>query len=431
MQRVPPSLPPIASLLAALAACSSSPSPPPPDSCSTVPAAALYGAYVADPHYCMITFATNVAGARQLAVAPNGDIFVGSSGQVTVVYDDDGDGVSGATERSVFAAVPNGNHGLAITATHVYASSSTNVYRWAYATGDRVATGAMEPVVTGIPSGGHATRTLLVDGQNRLYVSIGSASNVDLSEDPARPPATRALIRRYNLASIPTGGYAVGDGEVFAYGLRNEVGLTIDSKGRMWGVENGRDNLMLGGDIHYDNPAEEVNLFDVNKPGRDYGYPHCWSEGIWMDTALAKGPGTQHLDPDAPGSYTEAKCQDRDAVVPPAFALGAHLAPLDIVEYRGHGYPAEMQGEMFVASHGSWNREIAQVGTMIIRLKMGANGPIEAQPFQGGLVAATGQITQGPAAWAIRPASIRIDKAGLLVWSDDGTGTINKIGYKP
>ena len=79
----------------------------------------------------------------------------------------------------------------------------------------------------------------------------------------------------------------------------------------MWGVENGRDNLMLGGDIHYDNPAEEVNLFDVNKPGRDYGYPHCWSEGIWMDTAMAKGPGTQHLDPDQPGSYTEAKCQDR------------------------------------------------------------------------------------------------------------------------
>jgi len=62
---------------------------------------------------------------------------------------------------------------------------------------------------------------------------------------------------------------------------------------------------------------------------------------------------------------------------------------------------------------------------------MGANGPIEAQPFQGGLVAATGEITQGPAAWAIRPASIRVDKAGLLVWSDDGTGTINKIGYKP
>ena len=413
----------------ALAACSSGAAPP-PDSCSTVPATALYaGAYLADPHYCMFTFASGLTAARQLALAPNGDLFVAGNGQITVLFDTNADGVSDASDRAVFATAPSLNHGLAITATHVYASSTTDVYRWPYAAGDRVATGPMESVVKGIPAGGHATRTLVIDAQNRLYVSIGSASNVDVPENPAAPPATRALIRRYNLASVPAGGYAVADGEVFAYGLRNEVGLSIDSKGRLWGVENGRDNLMLGGDIHYDNPAEEVNLFDVNKPGRDYGYPHCWSEGIWMDTTMAKGPGTQHLDPDQPGSYTEAKCQDRSAVVPPAFALGAHMAPLDIVEYRGGGYPGDMQGDLFVASHGSWNREIAQVGRVIVRLKMGANGPTEAQNFLGNKVAATGELAQGE--WAIRPASIRIDKAGLLTFSDDTSGTVNKIGYKP
>ena len=91
-----------------------------------------------------------------------------------------------------FATVPGGNHGLAITATHVYASSTTDVYRWPYAAGDRVATGPMETVVNGIPSGGHATRTLLVDGQNRLYVSIGSASNVDAPADPSTLRPRRA-----------------------------------------------------------------------------------------------------------------------------------------------------------------------------------------------------------------------------------------------
>jgi glucose/arabinose dehydrogenase len=427
MQRVLSS--PLSLLIALpLAACSGS-NPPPPDSCSAVPATALYDAYLADPHYCMITFATGVTGARQLAVAPNGDIFVGGNNQITVLYDTNSDGVSDATERSMFAAVPGGNHGLAITATHVYASSQTTVYRWPYAAGDRVATGAMETVVNGIPSGGHSTRTLLVDAQDRLYVSIGSGSNVDAPADPDTPPAERALIRRYSLASIPAGGYAVSGGEVFAYGLRNEVGLSLDSRGRLWGVENGRDNLMVGGDIHYDNPAEEVNLFDVDKPGRDYGYPFCWSEGIWMDTTMAKGPGTQHLDPDQPGAFTEAKCQDRNAVVPPAFALGAHLAPLDIVEYRGGGYPGDMQGDLFVTSHGSWNREIAQVGMIIIRLKMGANGPTEAQNFLGKKIADTGAISQGN--WGIRPVSIRVDKAGLLTFSDDAAGTVNKIGYKP
>ena len=193
----------------------------------------------------------------------------------------------------------------------------------------------------------------------------------------------RAVIRRYPLASIPAGGHLATAGELFAAGLRNETGLFIDSKGRMWGVENGRDNLMVGGDIHFDNPAEEVNLFDTNRAGRNYGYPFCWSEGIWMDTAMARGPGTQHLDPDQPGGFTEAKCQDASVVVPPAFALAAHLAPLDIVEYTGEAYPAAMVGSLFVTSHGSWNRESAQVGRMIVRLKMGAGGPTAAENFLG------------------------------------------------
>jgi len=307
-------------------------------------------------------------------------------------------------------------------------TEDSTVYRWTYTSGQRTSTGTAETVVRGIGTGGHSTRTLLIDGQNRLYVTIGSASNVDAPSDPTTPPASRALIRRFDLGAIPSGGYMASAGELFASGLRNEVGLSMDSQGRIWGVENGRDNLMVGGDIHYDNPAEEVNLFDTARPGRYYGFPSCWSEGIWMDTAMAKGPGTQHLDPVEPGMFTEAKCQDASAVVPPAFVLGAHMAPLDIVEYTGTGYPAEMRGNMFVASHGSWNREIEQVGRVIVRLKMGANGPTSAEPFLGQADSA-GELAQG--SWNIRPVSVRVDKAGLLVFSDDGSGTVNKIGYKP
>jgi glucose/arabinose dehydrogenase len=259
-------------------------------------------------------------------------------------------------------------------------------------------------------------------------VNIGSASNVDAPAGPTLPPDQRALIRRFNLDAVPAGGYPASAGEVFAYGLRNETALSIDSKGRLWGAENGRDNLAVGGDIHFDNPAEEVNLFDTSRPGRNYGYPFCWSEGIWMDTAMAKGRGTQHLDPDQPGGFTEAMCQDKNVVVPPAFALGAHLAPLDIVEYRGGGYPAEMSGDLFVTSHGSWNREVGQVGRTIIRLKMSGGGPTEAVSFLGESDG-VGGLHLG--SWAARPVSIRVDKAGLLTWSDDASGTINKIGYRP
>lgn len=415
-------------LASSVTACSSG-STPPRDTCSNVPASALVASvYTADPHYCLITYADSLLNARQLALAPNGDLFVAGGGAIWVLPDDNGDGVSDATERQMFATQAELNHGLAITSTHIYASSQGAVYRWPYASGDRTASGPMETVVGNISTGGHTTRTLLIDSKNRLYVSIGSASNVDAPADPNTPPARRALIRRYDLSALPAGGYMEGDGEVFADGLRNEVGLFIDSRGRMWGVENGRDQLGVAGvDIHYDNPAEEVNLFDVDRPGRHYGYPFCWSEGIWMDPT-AKGPKTQHLDPDQPGAFTEAKCQDASVVVPPAFALGAHMAPLDIVEYRGNGYPSELSGDLFVASHGSWNREIAQVGRVIVRLKMGANGPTEAVNFLGQSDGAGG-LAQG--GWNVRPVSVRIDHDGLLTFSSDATGTVFKIGYKP
>ena len=57
------------------------------------------------------------------------------------------------------------------------------------------------------------------------------------------------------------------DGEVFADGLRNEVGLAFDSHGILWGVENGADKLVredIGGDVHNDNPA--VQFCVINKP---------------------------------------------------------------------------------------------------------------------------------------------------------------------
>ena len=392
-------------------------------SCDSVPSSSVVTAWTADPHFCMIRYATGVTGARGLLFAPNGDLVVAGNGQIRILFDTNGNGVSEVSERSTFASLQNGNHGLALTATHLYASSPATVVRWTYAAGQRTSTGAAETVVRGIGTGGHVTRTLAIDSMNRLYVSIGSSSNLD-SATGTTPPAARALIRRYALSSIPSGGYDVADGELFASGLRNEVGMTFDSQGRMWGVENGRDNLL--GDAHYDNPAEEVNLFNTAMPGRSYGYPFCWSEGVWTNP-MAGGPGTQHLDMEMPGAFTEGMCQNASLVVPPAFAMRAHLAPLDIVEYTGTAYPAEFRGNLFVTSHGSWNRESAQVGRVIIRLRTTNGMPTAAENFLGEL--SGGALREGQ--WAVRPVSIRVDPAGLLTFSDDATGTVNKIGYRP
>ena len=119
---------------------------------------------------------------------------------------------------------------------------------------------------------------------NRLYVNIGSAGNVDAPAGPTAPPATRAMIRRFDLGNLPAGGYLASAGEVFASGLRNEVGLALDAQGRIWGVENGRDDLRSGGDamMYNDNPGEEVN-----------SYPAAAVATTAIRSAGAKAPGPE------------------------------------------------------------------------------------------------------------------------------------------
>lgn len=49
----------------------------------------------------------------------------------------------------------------------------------------------------------------------------------------------------------------------------------------------------LGGDIHEDNPSEELNLLLPENSNKHYGYPYCWSEGL-LDHPRAGGPGIHH-----------------------------------------------------------------------------------------------------------------------------------------
>jgi glucose/arabinose dehydrogenase len=165
-------------------------------------------------------------------------------------------GVGGAGGGSGVVVSQAGlNHGLAVRGGFVYASSDTTVYRWRLARGadgtlqDSSAT--VEVVLRGISADGaggaprgHTTRTLVFDDAGRLYVSVGSAANVDAD-------SYRSRVRRLTLPEpLPAGGVDFATAEVFADGLRNEVGLAFDRHGQLWGVENGADQVRSRGRIH-------------------------------------------------------------------------------------------------------------------------------------------------------------------------------------
>lgn len=180
------------------------------------------------------------------------------------LQDTDNDGVF--DKRSVLAQETYLNHGLAVqwetgNTGFLYASHDEMVFRWpmSWLNGDlSVSSEQVETVVNNINADGnggapwgHSTRTLAFDGQGRLYISVGSYNNVD-------PDSFRSRIRRVSVSNSSIFPIDFTEAEVFADGLRNEVGLAFDMHGVLWGVENGADNLKredLGGDIHNDNPV--------------------------------------------------------------------------------------------------------------------------------------------------------------------------------
>lgn len=405
-------------MIASLPACGSNSSPRPPSPCT----GDTVDAWVSDPRYCVYVFAGSLDHPRQMAFAPNGDLFVSDDGKVTVLFDDNHDGASAGSERSTFATAPGLNHGLAFSrdGSYVYASSSTTVYRWRYTAGARKAPGAAAVVVSGIPSGGHVTRTLVFDARGRLYVSVGSAGNVDV--DPALVQ-TRAQIRRFAIPdSLPAAGLDYATGEVVASGMRNEVGLYMDARDRMWGVENGRDDLSAdGSDIHNDNPGEEVNLIDGTGASY-YGYPSCFSE---FQRTGGSGPGTQWADTTLePGDRkTDAWCRDTAQVHPPAFALPAHWAPLGILEYQGTALP--LGHDLIVAAHGSWDRS-PQVGRVLARLHRDGDTITSFEPMIGER-GSDNALRQGE--WNVRPVDVREGPDGNLYFSDDMGNRVFKVSY--
>jgi len=208
--------------------------------------------------------------------------------------------------------------------------------------------------------------------------------------------------------------------------MRNEVGIRFDNESRLWGVENGCDDVArsdLGGDIHTDNPSEEMNFFAQS--GRFYGYPFCFSEYL-LPAQYAKGAGTQWVHPSFQndGVHTDAWCRDPTKVVKPAYNFPAHWAPLDILFYYSGSFPAQYQGGAFVAAHGSWDRN-PPAGYRVAFVNFSNKMPVSHIDFL---------YHAGSQPWpnGFRPVGLAFAKCKTgqcLYVSSDSTGQIVEISY--
>ncbi len=354
------------------------------------PAASAGDAAIGVPAGFAVQRIATVRGARELAVAPNGDLFVGTLGS-TIEVVPDAQGNAGAPRT--FASFDDGPMaGVFVADDAVYAGGQLGVYRIAYRNGDRAAREKPRKIasVRSGGGGGHSTTTVVLS-KGTLYASVGSSCNACTETD-----ATRATVQ----AMAPDGAGA----HARARDIRNAIALAVQSRtGDVWAGVAGRDDLEHG------HPYEIFDAVTAHPGTPDYGWLTCYDD--------RKPIGG-------------ASCAN--AVVPrvvfPAYdtPIGAAFYPID--GSGRYAFPAKYRGGAFVALHGSWHTPPVAPRVAFVPF----NGAEPAKPvdwanpdsqwteFGSGCQAADGSR-------ACRPTGVAAGTDGSLFVSEDEGGAIYRI----
>jgi len=333
------------------------------------------------PGFAIDIYASDVSGARSLALSPAGTLFVGtrSKGKVYAVLDKDGDHT--AETIITLARGLNMPNGVAFRDGALYVAEVNRVLRFPNIEARLTDPGPPEIINSSFPSDRtHGWKFIRFGPDGMLYVPVGAPCNIC---DPGDPYA--AILRMRTDGSDP---------EIFARGIRNTVGFDWHPvTGELWFTDNGRD--WLGDDL----PPDELNHAPV--AGQHFGYPYVH--------------GREVVDPEYGDRRGETK------ITPPALELGAHVAPLGMRFYTGGMFPEQYRDQIFIAEHGSWNRSIP-VGYRIVFVRLDGNKVSGTEVFAQGWL-------QGGVAWG-RPVDLLVMPDGALLVSDDHAGVIYRISYR-
>ncbi len=368
-------------------------------------------------------FATGLEEPRTMRLAPNGDIFVAETraGRI-VVLRSTGAGTK-ATVISTFAGDLLNPFGMQFyphdRPQWLYVAETNRVVRYPYQSGEVVASGAPQTVVSELApdaEGGHITRDLVfTPDERRMFVSVGSGSNVA----EQMPKKTAAEVRAWQaqralgaawseetnradvlVFDVDAGGGVSGAGRVYAAGLRNCAGLTIQpATGDLWCTVNERD--LLGDNLVPDYSTRV-------REGGFYGWP-------WYYMGSHEDPRLKGERPDLAGKVLE-----------PDVPYQSHSAPLNLIFYTASSgsaaFPSEYVGDGFAVLHGSWNRAV-RTGYKVVRVRMHDGVPTgEYDDFLVGFIVDNDDV------WG-RPVGALENRDGALLISEDGGNVIYRISH--
>ncbi|MCW5960115.1 MAG: hypothetical protein KIS76_08120 [Pyrinomonadaceae bacterium] len=344
----------------------------------------------------IIPAAEGMKRVRFFAKAPDGRIFVtdmfnltdNSKGKVYILDDfDEETGIFGRIE-TYLSGLKNPNSIAFLTdekgQAWFYLAETDKLTRRKFSSGETKPSDSKPETIATFPDyglsykygGWHLTRTVVVGGNGKIYVSVGSSCNSCIEKEPQR-----ASIIEMN----PDGSKQ----RIFAKGLRNAVGVRWIGK-NLFATNQGADHLGK-------NKPDET--FYAIKDGADYGWARCYQAGgkIFRDTSIKGG-----------------NCRG----VPTSYAFfPAHSSAMGFDYFDSETENEIIKDSFLVALHGSTDKRVGR-GYKVVIMRKGE----KLQDFITGFL--KGKTVNG------RPLDIFKMSADSFLLSDDHSGVVYFVRKK-
>ncbi|GAB1538164.1 sorbosone dehydrogenase family protein [Scytonema sp. NUACC21] len=342
-------------------------------------------------------FADGLDAPRWLALTPSGDVLVTETreNRIRLLRDTNSDGV--ADVKEIFANSSNGVNipfGMAFGDNSFFLGNTDAVLRFPYQKGQQQLNGTGKKIAD-LPGGGynqHWTRNVVLspDG-NKIYVSIGSESNVDEEDLP------RASVQVMNLDGSQR--------QTFAFGLRNPVGLDFHPVTKeLYTTVNERDGI--GDDLVPD-------YLTRIQQGEFYGWPYAYLT-------------PNNLDPRQKTANQSKRPELAARTRTPNVLFQAHSAALGLQFYDGQTFPEKYRNGAFVAFRGSWNRDRA-TGYKVVFVPFDSKG--QPQGYYEDFLTGFLLDPSVPSTWG-RPVGLLVLPDGSLLVTEEANNRIYRIQYK-
>ncbi|WP_204103369.1 MULTISPECIES: sorbosone dehydrogenase family protein [Spirulina sp. CCY15215] len=341
-------------------------------------------------------FADNLDRPRWLALTPTGDVLVTETRQnrIRLLKDKDGDGF--AETRNTFADAENDLNipfGMTFSDDAFFLGNTNAVRQYSYREGQEELEGRGTKIIN-LPGGGynqHWTRNVVISpDRKKLYISVGSRSNVDVEELP------RASVQVTNIDG--------SNQKTFAFGLRNPVGLDFHPvTEELYTTVNERDGM--GDDLVPD-------YLTRIREGEFYGWPFTYLSPNLLDPRQLQNGRSKNPE-------LAAKTLTPDVL------FQSHSAALGLQFYDGETFPQKYHNGAFVAFRGSWNRDRG-TGYKLVFVPFDDTGrPTgEYEDFLTGFLL----DPSIPSTWG-RPVGLLVLPDGSLLFTEEANGRIYRIQY--